>query len=101
MIINLNDIKKLSELSALKIYNNKKKDYKIKILFELNQILKILNKINEINIDNIDPIFHPIKKYQTLNKDQIELKNYSNKIKNLNKNNMQNNFYIVSKIIDK
>jgi aspartyl-tRNA(Asn)/glutamyl-tRNA(Gln) amidotransferase subunit C len=99
MTINFKDIKKLAELSAIKINNNKK--YKIKILFELNQILKILNKINKTNTENINPLFHPIKKYQSLNKDKIELITYNKKIKKLNTINIKNNFYIVPKIINK
>lgn len=100
MSINLKNIKKLAELSSIKI-NNNKKEYKTKILFELNQILKIINQINKINTNNINPIFHTTKKYQNLNQDKVELKKYDKKIKQLNKDKIENNFYIVPKIIEK
>ncbi|HFL8794736.1 MAG TPA: Asp-tRNA(Asn)/Glu-tRNA(Gln) amidotransferase subunit GatC [Candidatus Azosocius sp. HAIN] len=99
MSLKLKDIKKLAELSAIKINNNKK--YKLKILFELNQILKIINEINQLNINKIEPLFHPIKKYQILKKDKSKKNKYKEKIKKLYKKNIKNNFYTVPKIINK
>jgi len=95
MSINDETLKKLATLSKLDISD----DQIIPLKKDIDSILSMIAQIEEINTDEVKPLSHPLEINQRLRDDAAELNNIKKDIQKLS-SNIENDLYIVPKVID-
>ncbi|RPG12838.1 MAG: Asp-tRNA(Asn)/Glu-tRNA(Gln) amidotransferase subunit GatC [Pelagibacteraceae bacterium TMED232] len=95
MSIDLKTIKHISKLSRISVDEQKC----IKLVDDLNSILKFIEKLNELKTDNVQPLASVAETTLKLRSDEVKSKNIREEII---KNSPQDNedYFVVPKVIE-